>query len=124
MKNQRLNGQLTKTMRHLCPLAAPWISLPFDQLANRTIMMLSGLATNEHRILVRGELAPREIKYPGCDCSRHPESDTSSTIMHRLTICPHFEKTDQVGKAKEIIQGKDRSVTRMEILGQLTKLAI
>jgi len=87
-------------------------------------MMLMGLVTNQQKILVRGELVPQETKYPGCHCIRNPESGTTSTLMHRMTTCPHFTKTEQVGKAREILQGKDKSLTKTELLRQLTRLAI
>jgi len=124
VRKQRLASQLTKTMKHLSPLTDPWTSLALDQLANKTILMLTGLVTNQQKLLVSGELAPQDTRYPGCKCARDPEADTTSTLIHRMTICPYFDRTPEVAKAKEIIMGTDKSVSKTEILRQLTNLAI
>jgi len=124
LRKQRLANQLTKTMKHLCPSIDPWTCPPFDQLPNKTIMMLSGLVSNEQKLLVRGELAPHQTKYPGCKCTRDPERDTPSTLLHRMTICPYSNKTADIAKVKEVIMGTDKSVSKTDILRQLTSLAI
>jgi len=55
-KAQRLGELPTRTMRQICPLAEKWTKIPLDHLSNQTIMMLTGLVTNEHHLLVKGEL--------------------------------------------------------------------
>jgi len=44
--------------------------------------------------------------------------------MHRLTICPHLSRSLEIAKAKEVMMGTDKSVSKTEILRQLTNLAI
>jgi len=124
LHKQRPANRLTKTMRHLCPSIDPRTSLPFDQLPNKTIMMLSRLVSNEQKLLVRGELAPHQTKYPACKCTRDPERGTSSTLLHRITVCPYSNKAAYIAKAKEVIMGTDKSVSKTDILRQLTSLAI
>jgi len=124
LRKQRLASQLTKTMKHLCPLTEPWTLLALDQIANKTILMLTGLVSNQKRLLVRGELAPQDTRYPGCKCARDPETDTTSTLIHRMTICPYFNRAPEIAKAKEIIKGTDKPGPKTEILRQLTNLAI
>jgi len=80
LRKQRLASKLTRTMRHLCPLTDPWSSLlALDQISNKTILMLTGLVTNEQKLLVRGELAPR---IPGTQAARVQETPELTRRAH------------------------------------------
>jgi len=57
-KARRLSELPTRTMRQICPLAEKWTKIPLDHLSNQTIMMLTGLVTNEDNLFVKGEPDP------------------------------------------------------------------
>jgi len=65
-KARQIDELPTKTIRHICPLAGKWTKIPLDHLSNQTIMMLTGMVSNQHNLLVRGELDAQTTNYPGC----------------------------------------------------------
>ena len=123
---QGTSKQPTRTMRHLCPNSAAWTSIPLDQIPNNATIILTGLVSSQQKILVRGELAQDEDRYPGCECIRAPEQDTTSTLVHRITTCPNYDTSGipDLSKIKAAILGTDRSISKVEALRQLAKLAI
>jgi len=117
-------------MAHLCPSAVQWSKVPLDQLSNQTVVMLSGLVSNQHKLLVRGELGPNDTIYPGCSC-RCADDKTSSTLIHPLSNCPKTERVGSIlgaaeplAKISAVIMEEDKSVTKIQALKTLTKLVI
>jgi len=93
-------------------------------------MMLTGLVTNEHKLFVKGELDPQTVKYPGCQCPRSSD-DTTNTLIHRLAHCTKTEPQASLPKGRQglekvraILMETDKSVSKMEVLKTLTKIAI
>jgi len=66
----QMPAYLTKTMGKLCTTPIAWRSIPLDRLNNQTLLMLTGMTTDEGRKLVRAEVGP-EGKYIGCECTRN-----------------------------------------------------
>jgi len=134
---------LTKTMRQLCMIPTAWQKIPLDKLTNQTLIMLTGLVSDEYRKLVRGELTPigtisqntDNTKYPGCTCIRRAGSP-SNTLVHRITECPKYRKAreeifgedtqtkDQTKKVNKIIIGIDHSHSPLHMLKKLAKIAL
>jgi len=130
---QRLSSQLTTTMRKLCSGGAKhWAQIPLDKLTTQNLLMLTGMVTNGNRSLVRGELRDQETMYPGCGCARLANG-TSSTLVHRLTECQVWKTATAtkipIGQetltiVNNILLGKDRSLSKLDLIRQLTNLVI
>jgi len=130
---------LTRTMRQLCMIPTAWQEIPLDELTNQTLIMLTGLVTDEYRKLVRGELTPIGTisqntdctKFPGCKCTRRAGSP-SNTLVHRITECPKYRKAreeifgedTQTKKVNKIILGIDHSHSPVHMLKKLAKIAL
>ena len=129
---QRLTGQLTKTMKALCPHADCWAKIPLDQLSNQTIVMLTGLVNDKTRVLVRGELRSNQDTYPGCECKRQDGNQTTSTLVHRLTECTKIQPEPRLlpaahtslTVARDILTGRNKSISKTKLLKFLTSLVI
>ena len=94
-------------------------------------MMLTGMVSNQHNLLVRGELDAQTTIYPGCQCVRDP-NDTTSTLIHRVTSCTQTKSCQTVlpkgrqglDKIRAVFMETDKSVSKMDLLKILTKIAI
>jgi len=108
-KAQRTSGLVTKTMRHICPLAEKWINIPLDQISNQIIIMMTGLVSNGNGALVNEEVEPEARGYPGCSCNRDPDHDTTSSTIHRLIRCTESTSTTVLPKGDQGLE-KARAV--------------
>jgi len=137
-KIQDLTSMLTSTMRELCGVALAWRNIPVDKLNNQTLLMLTGLVSNERKVLTHGEVKtnrPDLTKYPGCSCTldRHT---AANTLKHRLTNCPRYRNIresifgaeasgmENIKKINRVILGIDKSITPISLLKKLSKLAM
>jgi len=92
-------------------------------------MTLTGLVTNEHNLLVKGELDAGTTKYPGCQCSRTAE-ETSSTLIHRLSSVAKTEPTclpkgrQGLGKIRAVFMETGSPGSKIDLLKLITRVAI
>jgi len=93
-------------------------------------MMMTGMVTDRNKLLVRGELDLETNQYPGYQCLRLPE-ETTSTLIHRLAHCAKTQPQTSLPKGRQaldkvraIFMEKDKSLSKMEVLKMLTKIAI
>jgi len=123
-------------MQKLCVIPIAWQNVPLDKLNNQSLLMLSGMVTDEHRKLVRAETEGGQ-KYPGCDCTVNTGQTTNTTI-HRITNCTKYKSDrealfgmdieDQVDKnarkTNMIIIGVEKSISTLRLIKGITRIAI